>query len=223
MEQYIKLIMAVSLFLVITSIAVIEFRNLRYSAYSYCLQAILMTTIFALFAHVMSNPALYYWVATAFVTKVIIIPWLLLRYIKKTSNEEVRPLMGLIPSILIAMVIMIVFYKLVHLYPTFIAPTKNATIEPVRTNLAVAFTIFALGFYCILSRRDAIKTVHGLCILENGVHLSLVSLASTLPETALIGIVTDVVLAVWLLLYIIFGVYEKFGNTDTFQLKNLRW
>jgi hydrogenase-4 component E len=80
-----------------------------------------------------------------------------------------------------------------------------------------------LGLFCILVRRDAIKTVHGLCILENGIHLSLVSLAPTLTETVLIGMVTDVVIAVYLLLYVIHGVYEKFGSTDTFQLKTLRW
>jgi hypothetical protein len=44
-----------------------------------------------------------------------------------------------------------------------------------------------------------------------------------LRETAIIGIVTDVVVAAYLLLYIIFGVFEKFGSTDTFQLKGLRW
>jgi hydrogenase-4 component E len=95
--------------------------------------------------------------------------------------------------------------------------------EPFRTNLAVSLTVFILGLYCILSRRDAIKTVHGLLVLENGVHLSLVSLAPLLRETAIIGIVTDVVVAAYLLLYIILGVFEKFGSTDTFQLKGLRW
>ena len=92
-----------------------------------------------------------------------------------------------------------------------------------RTNLAVAFTIFVLGIYAILTRRDAIKTVIGLCLLENGVHLSLVSLAPAMKETALAGIATEVVVTVYLLLYIIGGIREKFKTTDTFKLSELHW
>lgn len=216
-----RLVATLSLSLVVTTIAVIEFRNLRYSAYAYILQAILMCSIFYIFAG--KNPNLYYWLVTAIITKVVLIPTFLLRYIKKTTKNEIKPPIGYLPSILIACIIMIIFYNITHTYADFIAPNVQASQEPFRTNLAVSFTIFALGLYCILIRRDAIKTVHGLCVLENGVHLSLISLAPALAETAIIGIVTDVVIAVYLLLYVIHGVYKEFGSTDTYQLKNLRW
>ncbi len=216
-----KVVSTLSLSLVITTIAVIEFRNLRHSAYAYCLQAILMCSIFFVFAR--ENPNLYYWLVTAIITKVILIPTFLLRYIKKTTKDEIKPPIGYLPSILIACIIMIIFYKITHIHANFIASNVEATQEPFRTNLAVSFTIFALGLYCILIRRDAIKTVHGLCVLENGIHLSLVSLAPRLAETVIIGIATDVVIAVYLLLYVIHGVYKEFGSTDTYQLKNLRW
>ncbi|MBN2467868.1 MAG: NADH-quinone oxidoreductase subunit K [Deltaproteobacteria bacterium] len=211
----------ISLSLIITSYLVIELRNLRYSAYAYMLQAVLMCSLFVAFAN--QNPGLYYWAITAFITKVVVIPYLLLRYIRRTTNREFPPLIGYLGSILLISVIVIIFYRLTHQYGEFIAPTPAASEEPFRTNLAVSLTIFVMGLYCILVRRDAIKTVHGLLILENGVHLSLVSLSPLLKETAIIGIVTDVVIAVYLLLYVIFGVYQKFGSTDTFQLKGLRW
>ena len=65
------------------------------------------------------------------------------------------------------------------------------------------------------------KTVIGLCLLENGVHLSLVSMAPALPETALFGVATEVVVTVFLLLYVIAGVYQQFGTTDTLQMREL--
>jgi hydrogenase-4 component E len=216
------IISTLSLSIVVTTIAVIEFRNLKYSAYAYCLQALLMCSIFIVFAS-KGNPHIYLWALFAFITKVVIIPFLLLRYIKKTTIREIKPPIGYLPSIIISCIIMIIFYNITHVNANFIAPNVEATKEPFRTILAVSFTIFVLGLYCILIRRDAIKTVHGLCILENGVHLSLVSLAPTLPETAIVGVVTDVVIAVYLILYVIYGVYREFGTTDTYQLKNLRW
>ena len=221
MEGLAKIISTISLSLIITSYLIIELRNLRHSAYAYILQSLLMCSLFVIFAS--QNPGLYYWALTAFVTKVVIIPYLLLRYIRRTTNEEFPPLIGHLGSILLISIIVVILYRVTHQYVEFIAPTPSATKEPFRTNLAVSLTIFIMGLYCILVRRDAIKTVHGLLILENGVHLSLVSLAPLIKETAIIGIVTDVVIAVYLLLYVIFGVYEKFGSTDTFQLKGLRW
>jgi hydrogenase-4 component E len=180
-----------------------------------------MCTLFAIFA--IENHGLYYWAMTAFVTKVVIIPWLLLRYIKKTTDREFQPLIGYLGSIFLISAVVVILYRVTHSYIGFVAPSQFATAEPFRTNLAVSLSIFFMGLYCILVRRDAIKTVHGLLILENGVHLSLVTLAPALRETALIGIVTDVVIAVWILLYVIYGIYQKFGSTDTLQLRGLRW
>jgi hypothetical protein len=42
-------------------------------------------------------------------------------------------------------------------------------------------------------------------------------------ETALIGIATEVVVTVYLLLYVISGIREKIGTTDTFKLAELHW
>lgn len=221
MEEYAKIISTISLSLIITSFLVIELRNLRHSAYCYIVQALLMCTLFIVFAAY--NKGLYLWALTAFVTKVIVIPMLLLRFIKRTTSQEFPPLIGYLWSIVLISIIVVVFTRVTHQYVGFVAPTSAAMQEPFRTNLAVSLTIFLMGLYCMLTRRDAIKTVHGLLILENGVHLSLVSLAPLIRETAIIGIVTDVVIAVYLLLYVIFGVYQKFGSTDTYQLQGLRW
>ena len=114
-------------------------------------------------------------------------------------------------------------YKLTHTYAGLLAPTIQAHQEVYRTNLAFALTVFVLGLFAVLSRRDAIKTVVGLCLLENAVHLSLVSLAPGLRETALIGIATEVVVTVYMLLYVIKGIRDKFGTTDTFELSELHW
>ncbi len=121
-----------------------------------------------------------------------------------------------------ARLLMLGFFHLTHSQGMLLAPSGMAQLEVFRTNLAVASTVFALGLYAVLTRRDAIKAVIGLCLLENAVHLSLVSLAPGLPETAVFGVATEVVVTVYLLLYVIGGVREEFGSTDTFKLRALR-
>ena len=214
------LIETLSLMMVITSVAAVEMRRLRFSSAAYLCQALLMVSLLVAFAAV--NPALYWWAGTAFVTKVVLTPWFLFRSIRGTDDRELKPVIGLGPSVVVACLLISVFFRLTHTQATLIVPSGMAQLEVFRTNLAVASTVFALGLYAVLTRRDAVKTVIGLCLLENAVHLSLVSLAPELSETALFGVATEVVVTVFLLLYVIGGVQREFGTRDTFQLHELR-
>ncbi len=215
------LIEKLSLLLIITSLLAVESRNLHRSAIALCAQALLICGLIVTFAQ--ENHALYIWAATALVTKATITPWLLLHYIKKRNANGEQAIIGFGPSVLVASVLLVAAYGLTHKYVHFLAPTEQAAHGVFGTNLAVSMTVFALGIYAILTRRDAIKTVIGLCLLENAIHLSLVSIAPTMRETALIGVATEVVITVALLLYVISGIQEKLGTTDTFQLSELHW
>jgi hydrogenase-4 component E len=215
------LIETLSLSLVMTSVAAVEMRRLKFSIVAYVCQALLIVGLLMSFAAV--NPALYWWAATAFVTKAILTPWFLFRAIRHVDDHELKPVIGFGPSAVIAALLMIGFFRLTHGRVELLAPTALGQLEVFRTNLAVASTVFVLGLYAVLTRRDAVKAVIGLCLLENGVHLSLVSLAPGLPETALFGVATEVVVVVFLLLYVIGGVRQVFGATDTFALHELRW
>jgi hydrogenase-4 component E len=221
MSLPVDVIRTLSLTLVITSVLAVETRRLRLSAAAYSVQALVIVALLTAFASI--NPALYWWAATALVTKAILIPWFLFRTIRKTGKNEVTPFVGLGPSVVVAALLMIGFFRLTHGQMALLAPTALAQEEVFRTNLAVASTVFVLGLYALLTRRDAVKTVIGLCLLENGVHLSLVSLAPDLPETALFGVASEVVVTVFLLLYIIEGVHRAFGTTDTLKLRELQW
>ena len=215
-----ELIQTLSMVVVITSVMAVEVRRLRFAAMAYSVQALLIVGLLASFAVV--NPSLYWWAAVALITKAVLTPWFLFRYIGRGEDRELKPLIGFGPSVVVAALLMITFYRLTHGNVALLAPTALAQEGVFRTNLAVASTVFALGLYCVLTRRDATKTVIGLCLLENGVHLSLVSLAPELPETALFGVATEVVVTVFLLLYVIAGVRKEFGTTDTFALRELQ-
>ena len=216
-----RLIETLSLIMIITSVAAVESHNLKRAATAYCLQALLICGIILAFA--VGNPALFVWAAVALVTKAFITPWLLLHCINRTGENEVPAIIGFGPSVLLASALLMGSYTLTHRYVNFLTPTPLAAQGVFRTNMAVSMTVFALGLYAILSRRDAIKTVIGLCLLENAIHLSLISLAPGMRETALVGIATEVVITVAMLLYVIAGIHEQLGTTDTFELSELHW
>lgn len=217
----VDLIRTLSLALIITSFLSVESRSLRRAQLAYMAQAGLMVAIIACFAVV--HPGLWVWVATAAVTKFGLLSWLLQRAVRKGSDREVDPFVGRIPSALIIAVLALVCYQLIHRHVSFLAPTPLAEQEPYRTNVAVALTLLFMGLYTVLTRRDALKVVIGVCLMENGAHLSLVSLATAMRETVLIGVITDVVVAVYLLLHLIGGIQSRLGTRDTARLRALKW
>lgn len=215
------LVRTLSVTLILTSFLAVESRSLRRSLTAYMAQALVMVAIIAAFATV--NPRLWIWVTTALVTKFGLISWLLARAVKRGDDREVEPFVGPgISTVLIAAVALI-GWQVVHRNVAFLAPTPLAEMEPHRTNVAVALTLLFVGVYAVLTRRDAIKVVIGVCLMENGAHLSLVTLAHGMRETVLIGVVTDVVLAVFLLLHLVGGIQRSLGTRDTARLRTLRW
>ena len=216
-----QLIHALSLLMILTSFAAVEARNLRHATIAYLAQALLICGL--LFAYSAQNEALIYWALTALITKAILVPLFLWHATSGGAEQEAKPLIGFGVSAVLLVALVTAMYKFTHMHAGLFVDPKGSIALVAETNLAVAFTVFVLGLYAILTRRDAIKTVIGLCLLENGVHLSLVSLAPGIKETALAGIATEVVVTVYLLLYVIGGIREQFGSTDTFKLSELHW
>ena len=205
-----------------------ELRNLKWATFALALQSLLLVAIISGFGYLSNSPSLYWWAVTAFIMKVLLIPWLLWIYIRKMPTPEVKPMISLIPSIIVMAIILPATYYYTHtlLHPYFVECLPLAykgIADTAGVNLGLGFTILALGIYVLLIRRDIIKIVIGLVILENGVHLTLVSLAPTLEEASEIGIACNLVIASWLLLYLAKNIYKLWGTKDTTSLSELRW
>jgi hydrogenase-4 component E len=225
MPEYVtggNLIITLYLIHFVFSLLAAELRNLKLSVVAITIQSLFLASILVAFANIADNPSLYWWSLTALITKVIIIPYLLWLYIRQLPTAETRPWLGIVPSVAVMFILVVIFYSFFHTNVEFLAPTMQAAVEPARSNLALALTICVLGLWVLLVRRDAAKAVIGLVLLENGVHLSLVTLAPTLPETTIIGIVTNVIITVWLLLYLAGRIFQALGTTDTAMLSELK-
>jgi hydrogenase-4 component E len=216
-----NLVRVLSLTLLLTSYLTVESRRLGRAILAYMAQALLMVAVIACFATL--HPHLWVWAATAFVTKFALISWMLRRAARGGDALEVPPYVGFWVSTVLIAGLALGVYELVHAHASFLAPTPLAQSEPYRTNVAVSLTLLVVGMYAVLTRRDALKVVMGVCLMENGAHLSLVTLAPGMHETVLIGVVTDVVVAVFLLLYLVRGIEQQLGSRDTARLSELRW
>ena len=204
----------------LASMVVAEMKNLRSAVWALVIQSLTLCCVILLFGW--GEPWMIAWFACGLATKVFFLPWLFFRTMRILPQREENPMVGTWVSFAVVVVSVLIIYQLLHTYLATLVPTASAAAEPTRSSLAMAFTVFVLGLYVCIVRRDMIKVIIGILLLENGAHLALISLVPARPETAMIGILTNVVLSAWVLLYFGQVTYRVIGTTDTLKLSELR-
>ena len=202
--------------LILTSLLVIEVKKPRWSAIMYSLQSLVLVGIFVALAYEFEAEELYLWVASAFVTKVVLVPWILYGALIRVGDpEKPRNVMGTTLSLFMAAVALTVSFLVVN-------QIQLKAAEPFKPALAVSMAHFFFGEVCILTQRNLFKQVLGFCLLENGSHLTLALLAYNAPELVEIGIATDAVFAVVIMVVLGYQIYKNLGTLDTADLNTLK-
>jgi hydrogenase-4 component E len=202
----------------LASVLAAEWRNLRSATWALVVQSVTLALIFSVLGWQWNQPAMFLWAVWAVATKAVLVPYLLLRALRLFPGTEVEPLLGFRAPWALTVLLVLAISRLLFLLVGWLGPSVAA----VQSGLALALTVFVLGLYVCTIRRDVIKIIIGVLLLENGAHLALAVLAPTRWETAYLGIFTNVVVAAWLLIYIARVVYEAIGTTDTLVLSQLR-
>jgi hydrogenase-4 component E len=212
----VTLINSLSGLLILTSLLVIEVKQPRWSALLYGLQSIVLVGIFVALAYVTKAEQLYLWAASAFVTKVVLVPWVLYGTLTRIGDpEKPRNTMGTTLSFILAAVAVTVSFIVVN-------QIELKAAEPFKPALAISMAHFFFGELCILTQRNLFKQVLGFCLMENGSHLTLALLAYNAPELVEIGIATDAVFGVVIMVALGYQIYKSLGTLDTSDLSTLK-
>jgi hydrogenase-4 component E len=215
MSNY-SLINSLSGLLILTSLMVIESRKLRSAAIFYGIQSMVLVLIFLALAVTMQAEQLYLWAASAFVTKVLLVPFILLRAQKRMGDVQ-QPETVVNPAVSVALAagLLVVSFLVVNQLNLAIA----VEFKPA---LAVSVAHFFFGVLCILTQRNLLKQVLGFCLMENGSHLTLALLAYDAPELVEIGIATDAVFGVVIMVLLVLQIYNKLNTLDSANLTSLK-
>lgn len=210
----IELINSLSGLLIITSVLVIEAKTLRRSAIMYSVQSCVLVLIFLALAVTMDADQLYLWAASAFITKALLVPYILIRAEK---NMEGQPPTQGNPwlSIGLAGISLIVSFVVIDQLDLSIA----SAFKPA---LAVSIAHFFFGQLCILTQKNMLKQVLGFCLMENGSHLTLALMAYSAPELVEVGIATDAVFGVIVMVLLLVQINRSLHTLDVTELKSLK-
>jgi len=207
-----NLINGLSGLLILTSLLVIETKKPRWSALLYSAQSMVLVLIFLALAVIMHANQLYLWGASAFITKAVLVPFILYRALSRVGEAE-TPQNTLRPavSIVLAAVAVAVSFIVVNQ----IGLKSAMAFKPA---LAVSVAHFFFGQLCILTQRNIFKQVLGFCLMENGSHLTLALLAYSAPDLVEIGIATDAVFAVVIMVLLANQIFKILHTLDSSEL-----
>jgi hydrogenase-4 component E len=211
-----NLINGLSGLLILTSLLVIETKKPRWSAWLYSAQSVVLVLIFLALAVFMHANQLFLWGASAFVTKAILVPYILYRALSRVGENEIPPgaLRPVIYIILAAVAVAVSFVVVNQIELKSAAAFKPA--------LAVSVAHFFFGQICILTQRNIYKQILGFCLMENGSHLTLALLAYNAPDIVEIGIATDAVFAVIIMALLASQIYRQLHTLDSSELNALK-
>jgi len=203
--------------LIATSLAIVLSKAPKQAAYIYIVQSLVLVALFVVLAVTTGSHSLFLWSISAFITKVVLLPGVILFLLKKMELSAVA-LPGAIPQLVTVVLVA------AELFLCFIAvqSIELPTAIEVKPALAISLAHFFVGLTCIITQRNIVKQVFGYCLMENGSHLTLALLAPNAPELIEVGIATDAIFAVVIMAIIVYRIYSSLNTVDANELKELR-
>jgi hydrogenase-4 component E len=182
----------------------------------FALQSLTLAAIAAIVAYFYSASDVYLVAALTVVGKVVFLPWLLSRLVRKIDIvQEIEPLFNAPTSMVICGALTLLGY---------IVARPFTTLERLGNNtLAVAITLLLTGFFLMFNRLKAISQVLALLTVENGVMLAAVALTTYgMPLVVEVGVFFDLLVAVMVLGILVYRIRETFACMDVDKLSQLK-
>lgn len=202
--------------MMITSLLVIGAKRPVASCWFYALQSLVLVAIFATLSQTLDAPQLGMWAITAFATKVVLVPLIMGYALRKMAPVRAE-------QTLFSPVTMALLAALIVLLCAFVVqPVRLPMAAALKPALAVALGHFLLGLLCIISQRNILRQIFGYCLMENGSHLVLALLAWRAPELVEIGIATDAIFAVVVMVVLARKIGRTHGTLDANDLTALK-
>ena len=148
--------------------------------------------------------------------KAVVIPFVLLRIMRRINVEED---LGLLVNPQVSLVIAMVFAYLSYLF------AHNAmSLTSFAESAAFTASIIAvcIGFFIMVSRMKALGQIIGLLVMENGIFLAGSAIAGGMPFFVEIALFFDLFVFVVIIEVFVYKVNKLFTHIDTSQMKSLK-
>ena len=156
---------------------------------------------------------------SAFLTlalKVVFLPWLLHRLIRRLQVYwDTEPLLNISGTMLIGLLVVVFAFGLAQ-------PISALANTATRNAIGIAVAVILLSFVTMITRRKAMSQVVGFLSMENGLFFGAMSATYGMPMIVEFGVALDVLVAVLVLGIFFFQIREQFDSLDLHHLESLK-
>jgi hydrogenase-4 component E len=145
-----------------------------------------------------------------------VFPRMLMKTLRTAGvRQEVEPLVGYAASVLLGVGILALSFGVAS---RLVLPRSAAS----SLVLPAALSTILIGLFLIVARRKALMQVVGYLVLENGIAIFGIAVASEEPFLVETGILLDVFVAVFVMGIAMFHISREFDHIDVDQLTSLK-
>lgn len=163
-----------------------------------------------------AQPHLFYSAGLTLLLKVLLLPWLLHRLIRRLNVRwDVETLINIPTTMLVGIVLVIFAFNLA-------APISQLAEGLTRGLIGIALASVLLSLLMMLTRRKAVSQVVAFLSLENGLFFAATSATQGMPLVVELGIALDVLVATFIFGIFFFQIRETFDSLDIHHLEKLK-
>jgi hydrogenase-4 component E len=211
-----QLINLMAALLLLIAFAMLSQRRIVSLVNLFALQGLILAINTVIVAWSSHQHHLYYSALLTLVLKVLVLPWLLYRLIRKLNVRwDVETLIN-IPTTMLVGIALVVFAFNLSL------PISQLSGTITRSTLGIAMACVLLSFLMIIIRRKAIAQVIGFLAMENGLFFAATSATYGMPMVVELGIALDVLVATFIFGIFFFQIRETFDSLDIRHMESLK-
>ena len=159
---------------------------------------------------------LYVSAALTLLLKVILIPWMLHRVVRRLNVRwDIETLINIPTTMLVGIGLVIFSFSLA-------LPISRLSSSMAGGALGIALSCVLLSFMMMITRSKAVPQVIGFLSMENGLIFAATTVTNGMPMIVEFGVALDVLVGVLILGVFMFQIREKFDSLDIHNLEALK-
>lgn len=159
---------------------------------------------------------LYYSAALTLILKVLALPTILHRLIRRLDVQWESETMLNTPTTMLLGLLLVIFAF------TLAQPISQLAHTVTRSTLGIALAVVMLSFLMMITRRKAASQVIGFLAMENGLFFAATSATYGMPMVVELGVALDVLVSMVIFGIFFFQIREQFDSLDLHHLESLK-
>ncbi len=150
------------------------------------------------------------------ILKVILLPWILHRLIRRLSIKwDVETMINIPTTMLIGIVLVIIAFNVA-------APISQLSGTILRATIGIALACVLLAFLMMITRSKAVPQVIAFLSMENALFFAATSASYGMPMVVELGVALDVMVGMVVLGVFFFQIREQFDSLDIRQMEKMK-